>query len=650
MTERRSAGSRLRASLRSHHVALGLGLGLVGVALAVRSAPGASGPRALEPLLARARVALPSAPLDPAEPESPTFDDRPLRLPSGLPAALPCEGARAIVAQVRGSLAMPPSPVEPQAFAEALADWLDPHGLWSVAPDAPLSAELRREAPALLAELEARPGSGPCRAFGRSGAALETWVTGLRTTFDTAYARTHSAVGRTSPTLGFERASFAPFEDGAVTKKASWLAAELGRATGEAERGLGPALGPYAQAARERFLPTLDADAWARVTLAAAVRAYVPLVDAHGAWAPLEEELSIYDLGLERDPPPRAFSRITRTALGVRIDQGALKPLQDGDLVLRIGAVPLAGVSVEQVEQLSVLTGEARGAEGGRGEAVPFVVLRPGHTKPLTLEVAPEPAPRGPSVGERDATAREGLRAERVRYGDGSVAVLRLVDVPDDLGPKLGGALGEARRWGDLRGLVLDLRGNGGGSTEGAIEALAYFLPGATLFPMRRRDGGIEVERAPQREGPRWESPVAVLVDGDTASAAEMLAGALASYRRGVVVGERTYGKGCAQEYLDDDAHAGVLRLTTLLFALPDGSPLQKTGLSPDVRLSLPVPREREAGIERAFGAFRSLDARDAAQIGAVPWSAHFGRVGPCRDETVCRALRAVGTARAASR
>ena len=232
VTERRSAGSRLRASLRSHHVALGLGLGLVGVALAVRSAPGASGPRALEPLLARARVALPSAPLDPAEPESPTFDDRPLRLPSGLPAALPCEGARAIVAQVRGSLAMPPSPVEPQAFAEALADWLDPHGLWSVAPDAPLSAELRREAPALLAELEARPGSGPCRAFGRSGAALETWVTGLRTTFDTAYARTHSAVGRTSPTLGFERASFAPFEDGAVTKKASWLAAELGRATG----------------------------------------------------------------------------------------------------------------------------------------------------------------------------------------------------------------------------------------------------------------------------------------------------------------------------------------------------------------------------------------------------------------------------------
>ena len=54
----------------------------------------------------------------------------------------------------------------------------------------------------------------------------------------------------------------------------------------------------------------------------------------------------------------------------------------------------------------------------------------------------------------------------------------------------------------------------------------------------------------------RWRGPVASLVDGDTASAAEMIAGALAAYRRGPTVGSTTFGKGCAQEYLDDDAHA----------------------------------------------------------------------------------------------
>ena len=95
----------------------------------------------------------------------------------------------------------------------------------------------------------------------------------------------------------------------------------------------------------------------------------------------------------------------------------------------------------------------------------------------------------------------------------------------------------------------------------------------APLFPMARRDGAIEVDRAPEPPlADRWTRPVATLVDGDTASAAEMIAGALSAYHRGPVVGERTYGKGCAQEYLDDDAQEGVVRLTTLLYALPDGT------------------------------------------------------------------------------
>ena len=85
-----------------------------------------------------------------------------------------------------------------------------------------------------------------------------------------------------------------------------------------------------------------------------------------------------------------------------------------------------------------------------------------------------------------------------------------------------------------------------------------------------------------------------MLVDGDSASAAEMIAGALASYRRAIVIGDRTYGKGYAQEYFDDDAHTGVLRLTTLVYALPDGAPVQKTGIMPHIALSLPAAQERE--------------------------------------------------------
>lgn len=64
--------------------------------------------------------------------------------------------------------------------------------------------------------------------------------------------------------------------------------------------------------------------------------------------------------------------------------------------------------------------------------------------------------------------------------------------MPDDLGARLGAALDRVREAGNVRGIVLLLRGNGGGSTDGAADALGVFLPGCPLFPMKRRDGGIE--------------------------------------------------------------------------------------------------------------------------------------------------------------
>jgi carboxyl-terminal processing protease len=231
-------------------------------------------------------------------------------------------------------------------------------------------------------------------------------------------------------------------------------------------------------------------------------------------------------------------------------------------------------------------------------------------------------------------------------------------DVRDDLGDELTRALLRERerdREGQrpVAGVVLDLRGNGGGSTDGAIDALGLFIPGASLFPMKRRDGSLETDRAP--EPPmvdRWRGPVASLVDGDTASAAEMIAGALASYRRGPTVGATTFGKGCAQEYLDDDSHAGVLRLTTLLYALPDGTPVQRVGLSPMVRFPFGTAdaNDREAALLHAPPSWRGPDVRDRAVLAhaddgtwGVTWPSHGGNVGPCKDADVCRALRLLG-------
>ena len=584
--------------------------------------------------------------------------ERGLQVPTGAPTALGCDDARSIVAQARTAIAAPAAAIEPAKFAEATSDWLDPHGLWSVAPDAPVGSSLRQEGESLLVEIQQAPGSGPCRTAEKVGAVLASWSLELRDRFEQGFreglagpadrARTPlplDGAGARSPLTLKEAwavASSTPFEDGIVTRKALDLARALGRDAGSARALYGEAVGPFVEAARERMAPKLDAAGWSRVVVAAAVRAYVPQLDAHGAWAPLDEEISLYDLSLEVAPPDRLWSEMTRTAIGVRIDRGALAPLVNGDVVLRVHDVPLAGMSVEQAEQLSVA------ADAYPGAPTFVTVLRSGAAGPVDLVVQPG------SMEEAELPATSDpheLAVDFVPYGGGLAAVIEVPDVPDDLGPRMEDAVARVRHAGEVRGILLDVRANGGGSTDGAIAALGVFLPGAPLFPMKRRDGLVEVERAadlpPER---RWSGPLSVLVDGDSASAAEMIAGAIASYRRGVVIGDKTYGKGCAQEYLDDEAHAGVLRLTTLLFCLPDGSPVQKTGVLPHIRLTLPGTNEKESMVARALGPWKGPDVRDGAKVREVPWPAHGGRVGPCPDEAICRALRAIGAAPAAAR
>jgi carboxyl-terminal processing protease len=116
------------------------------------------------------------------------------------------------------------------------------------------------------------------------------------------------------------------------------------------------------------------------------------------------------------------------------------------------------------------------------------------------------------------------------------------------------------------------------------------------------------------------------------------------------VLGDRTYGKGCAQEYLDDESGRGVLRLTTLLFSLPDGAPLQQVGVTPDISLGLPAGVERESNLAQAPASWTGPDVRDPSMVTPRPWPEHGGRVGQAHDPTIYRALRALGAARAAKR
>ena len=579
-----------------------------------------------------------STPLPPPTPAvSPEHDDPyedgrayAFRVPSGEPTALACGEARRIVDQVRAGLAYEPEAVVAHAFAESVADWLDPHELWALGTDAPTARVVEKHAAELIAEIEGRK-LDDCAAAHTIGEALVPWVAELRATFDV-----------TRSGADFQARAEDVLRDplvlpGTARIVARDLATSIGLRAGASERGLGAMGKKFADAARDRFFPELDANGWARVVLAAAVRAYVPLVDPHGAWAPFDEEASVYEVELAARPPERLWQAGDFTALGFRVMEGAAAPIAKGDVILSIAGIAIAGLPLEQLEQLGYAAAAAR-------TPATAVLVREGESELRTVELSGLDDAKDEHEHEH-----EPLPTERVPFGDTEALLVAIRDVRGDLGDQLARTLRGSQSQGDARpiaGVVLDLRGNGGGSTDGAIDALSLFLPGAPLFPMKRRDGTIETDRAPEPAATdRWSGAVATLVDGATASAAEMIAGALAVYHRGPTIGAPTYGKGCAQEYVDDDARAGVLRMTTLLFALPDGSPVQRVGIAPLLRVPFASgTSDREATLPHAAPTWRGPDVRAKNVDGtSVAWPTHAGLVGPCREADVCRALRMLG-------
>ena len=141
-----------------------------------------------------------------------------------------------------------------------------------------------------------------------------------------------------------------------------------------------------------------------------------------------------------------------------------------------------------------------------------------------------------------------------------------------------------------MRTLVLDLRGNPGGLLNVAVEIAERFIDDGVIVSTRgRASGQSQVLRASGRA--RWRMPMYLLVDHDSASASEILAGALQDHRRATVIGERTYGKGSVQSIFSLRSAPAGLKLTTAKFYSPKNRPYSEQGVTPD----LPV-KTRVAG------------------------------------------------------
>ena len=135
-------------------------------------------------------------------------------------------------------------------------------------------------------------------------------------------------------------------------------------------------------------------------------------------------------------------------------------------------------------------------------------------------------------------------------------------------------------------GVILDLRNNPGGYLNGAVSLASEFLDEGTLVVKQENADGSEVNLKTNRPGRLVKTPLFVLVNKGSASASEILAGALRDWNRGKIVGENSFGKGTVQEAMDLRGGAG-LHVTTAKWLLPKGEWINKTGIAPDITVAM---------------------------------------------------------------
>jgi carboxyl-terminal processing protease len=152
-------------------------------------------------------------------------------------------------------------------------------------------------------------------------------------------------------------------------------------------------------------------------------------------------------------------------------------------------------------------------------------------------------------------------------------------------------------------GIVLDLRNNPGGYLEGAVYLAGEFLPAGKLVVTQQYGDGSKVEHKVTRNGRFLKEKLVVLVNGGSASAAEILSGAIQDYKRAKVVGEKTFGKGSVQQPEDFPDGSGI-HITVAKWLLPSGNWVDKNGINPDIVIEPeenPTDETRDIQLEKAI-------------------------------------------------
>ncbi len=240
-----------------------------------------------------------------------------------------------------------------------------------------------------------------------------------------------------------------------------------------------------------------------------------------------------------------------------------------GDLISYLDDEPVRGLSLrEAVEKM----------RGPANSSITLTVIREGEDEPLKITVV-----------------RDVIRVQSVRHRvEDDIGYLRISSFSEQTMEGLEKAIDKieaAVPEDDLKGFVLDLRGNPGGLLDQAVLVSDAFLQRGEIVSTRGRHAN-EVQRFSARGGDLVEgAPIIVLINGGSASASEIVAGALQDHRRATLVGTRSFGKGSVQTIIPI-GRSGAIRLTTARYYTPSGRSIQAKGIDPDIEVLPKLPED----------------------------------------------------------
>jgi carboxyl-terminal processing protease len=243
--------------------------------------------------------------------------------------------------------------------------------------------------------------------------------------------------------------------------------------------------------------------------------------------------------------------------------------LNPGDRIIKADGQPLVGMDIEEV---------VRKLRGAPGTPVALTIARTGRS-PFEVKIT------------RAIIKVDSVKAQ---LEPGHVGYARISTFDENTATELRNAIAKMKQeaGGNFSGFILDLRNDAGGLLDAAVESAADFLDSGTVVTTRGRDPDENrVYEAPPNGDLARNVPMVVLINGASASASEIVAGALQDDHRAAVLGTRSFGKGSVQSIIPIEDH-GALRLTTALYYTPSGRSIQGQGITPDQVVTLPKDQQ----------------------------------------------------------